>query len=385
MTRIVRVTLLFVWLFPSFVQAQLHVRSLSMTGPDVERCDLKGPVRQVTQVQSPITNRKEDFLDGYSGQNFTKVYTKEGLLQTYTSRDDHNKARSVTYNEYNTRNRLVLLRTEQLVPDPIWGVMEAGQIEYAYNAAKNRVVVLDKRTIMGKPVNGRKELLTDSLTRTFVEKEYKQDTLIREQRYRWDEGGYVVEQISRFRKQPPEINEVDTATLGRFKRSLEVDIPQVDKAELDSTLRKLQAEQLASFDASPEWREDTVQYRNQYDAKGRLIEQESRNQNGSRETIRYQYRLEATEVTRQNYNKAGDLTSETISLQHPVHHYILSDRSRRKVGDKWNELTYDSKDYPHPTYRYRYDRHGNWIEQKQVDANGKQIGVALIRTIEYYR
>jgi hypothetical protein len=353
-----------------------------MSGPQIERCDLKGPVKQVTQVQSPITNRAEDILDGYSGQNYTKEFTKQGLLRTYTSRDDHNKVRSITYYDYNIRNQLISNRTEEVASNPIWGRMQDGQIDYLYEPTKNLVVVLDKRTIMGKPVNGRKELLTDSSNRTFIEREYKRDSLIREQRYKWDEQGYVVEQISRFRKQAPFFNEIDTAA---FKRSILNDLPNVDKTELDSTFKALQAEQLTSFKNSPEWKEDTVKYYNQYDTQGRLLKQESRGDKGVSDHVSYRYRPEVTEVTRQTYNQSGELISETISLQHPIHNYILSDRSRRKVGDKWSELNLDSKHHTQPEYRYRYDIQGNWIEQKQVDANGKQIGVTLLRTIAYYR
>ena len=240
---------------------------------------------------------------------------------------------------------------------------------------------------MGKAQNNRIEMSVDSLNRVFVRRDYKQDTLlVEEQRQKWDKQGYITERASRFRKQVDNMFRPDTAGFEHFvKNELYLNLSESEKKTMKKSLDSLMHKQDSLRNRQPEWTGDTTNYKNLYDSQTRLIRQEEhRRHNQLTDIVSFTYTPEATRVTRQSYNRNGEMISESFRLQHPTEHYILSDTSRFKNGDKWESRTYSSKDYPKPIYCYQYDTHDNWTEQKQVDANGKQIGAALVRRIEYY-
>jgi hypothetical protein len=67
------------------MRAQMRIDKhygLSML-PDARKHGLKGKVWKLTQTQSPLSNKAEDLLDGYSGQNYTEEYNRRGYLQKH--------------------------------------------------------------------------------------------------------------------------------------------------------------------------------------------------------------------------------------------------------------------------------------------------------------
>ncbi|MVM37449.1 hypothetical protein GO730_07150 [Spirosoma sp. HMF3257] len=226
------------------------------------------------------------------------------------------------------------------------------------------------------------------MNRFAIQREYKQDTfLVQEQSYKWDAHGFITKHAFRIRKESDDRSNPNKAEIYNFlRKELAVDMSESEKKLVEKSLDSLMHREDSLQNSQPEWSGDTTNYRNEYDNQGRLIRSESHSTNKFTEIVSFSYDTTATKVVRQTYDKTGNLISETISRQHPTQKYILSDTSRHKYGDKWEEKTYNYNfdNTQGPTYSYQYDNHGNWTEQKQVDATGKQIGVALLRTIEYY-
>ncbi|GAB4014052.1 hypothetical protein GCM10028808_35200 [Spirosoma migulaei] len=341
----------------------------------------------ITQVQSPIKNTKGDWFDGPSGQNYSEEYTKLGLLLKRISRDDYNKPTVATHYEYNAKGQITGFWEETLESNPLWGPT-GGRIDYEYDPKKYGYIMRDKRIIMGKPMYRRIETSIDSLNRIAIQREYKQDTLlVREQRHKWDIHGNSTEDIIRSRNQPDDrINPRDTSLNNFLRNEFSIELSETEKTLLERSLDSMMHKKDSLQKLQPEWSNFITNVKNKYDNQGRLIRSESHSTNQFTEIVSFSYDTTATQVIRQSYNKTGNLISETISRQHPIHKYILSDTSRHKNGDKWEEkiYNYNFDNVKSPTYQFKYDDHGNWIERKQIDANGKQIGVALVRTIEYY-
>ncbi len=386
MSYFLRIILIIVWLYPSLSNAQAHIRSFAdWSGPIPQKHGLKGRVKTITQVQSPITYKKTDWLDGHSGQNYSKEYTKQGLLQKQVSRNDFNEPDEATYYEYTSPGKIRTIRSESLDPNPLWGRTE-GQIDYGFDPVKKVYIVWDKRIIMGEPLNKRVETFVDSSNRFAIQREYRQDTLLlQEKRYQWDTHGYITEFASRFN------NHVDIRSKPRetdfdsfLQNELAITLSESEKKMMQKSLDSLANAQDSLQKMLPKWSCDTVRNLNQYNKPGRLTESKSYSHNQITHTVSFAYHARATRVVHQSYDQTGKLISETISLQHPVRGYILSDSSRSRNGEKWESRTFNDKDVPRPTYHYRYDAHGNWIEQRLVDATGKQTRSTLIRTIDYY-
>lgn len=386
MSYFLRMILLIVWLYPSLSNAQAHIRSFKdWSGPIPQKHGLKGHVKAITQAQSPVTHKKTDWLDGYSGQNYSEEYTKQGFLRKQVSRDDHNEPDVATYYEYTSQGHIRAIRSESLALNPLWGRTE-GQIDHEFDPVKKVYIVWDKRIIMGEPVNRRVETFIDSSNRFVIQREYRHDTLLlQEKRYQWDTHGYITESASRFN------NHVDIRSKPRetdfnsfLQNELVITLSESEKKMMQKSLDSLANAQDSLQKMLPKWSCDTVRNLNQYDKSGRLIESKSYSHNQITQTVSFSYHSKDTRVVHQSYDQTGKLISETISLQHPVRGYSLSDSSRFRNGEKWEVRTYNYKDVPRPTYRYRYDAHGNWIEQRLVDATGKQIRSTLVRTIDYY-
>lgn len=379
MNWLVRVAFLLLWVWPVPVWAQARIDNLT-SKPVATKHGLKGPVKKLTQTQSPITNKPEDWLDGYSGQNYVEEYDRQGYLQKRIAHDDANKPRSATYYKRDAKGRVTSLRIEELAPGLFSGRTE-GRIDYEYDDAHNAFIVRDNRTIMGKALRRRTESVRDTVNRTLTTRTYQQDTLLtEEQRYWWDKYGYVAKQISRYRNLPSTDTKVSKEDLKRLLGSLS----EKEERVLDSLTRAQDSLQTQPYKNRPEWTVDSLINQNQYDQQGRLVYQASYRGNRPTHSVRYAYGRDVTQVVYQSFDRDGNLTSENTSRQHPVDRHILTDHSRSKVGDKWETQTFNYENSPKPVYQYRYDTHGNWIEQKPVDAAGKQNGVALVRTIEYY-
>ncbi|GAB4046825.1 hypothetical protein GCM10028810_27350 [Spirosoma litoris] len=351
-----------------------------------QKHNLKGKVKLITQVQSPIANKKGDWLDGPSGQNYTEEYSKEGFLLKRIARNDYNQPTLAVHYEYNSQSQVGAFWEETLESKPIWGAM-GGRIAYEFDPIKNVYIKRDNRIIMGQPYHRRTESSIDSLNRIAIQREYKQDTLlVKEQNYRWDSNGSITHHAYRTRKQPEERINPTNKDLDRFlQNEFNVKFSEAEKKLLQKSLDSLTHRNDSLYAIQPEWSGDTINYKNAYDSRRRLVRQESFRANQMTEIVNFSYDTTATQIVRQTYDKAGNLISETTSRQHPIHKYILSDISRHKNGDKWEEQIYNySASYTQPIYQHKFDDHGNWIEQKQVDSTGKQIGLALVRTIEYY-
>ena len=382
MSSLFRVVLIFFCLFPLLLSAQARINSsLDWAEPVAQKHGLKGRVKAITQTQSPVTNKKTDWLDGHSGQNYSEEYNKAGFLVKRVSRYDYNEPQHITHYDYRSAGKISAIREESVAPNSLIDRVE-GRIEYDFDSVKNVYTKRDKRVIGGKALNKRTETSVDSLKRVSTRHVYKQDTLlVEESRLTWDAHGYLTERASRFLSQSGDSFRLDKAELENFmKNELSMVLSDKEKKLLDSLVNTRDSLQRIL----PTWTGDTVQYRNQYDTKIRLVRQEAYRHNQLNDVVSFTYNAAAIRDVRQSYSRAGELISETISLQHPVDHHILSDSSRYKHEGKWETQTYNSKSYPKPVYQYKYDTHGNWIEQKQVDADGKQVGVALVRRIEYY-
>ena len=375
------VILLGACLWPSVLWAQFHMKNI-VQRPEVQKHNLKGQVWKITQVQSPVSNKAEDFLDGFSGQNYQEEYNREGRMQKRISCDDANKPRAITRYDYDRDGRVTVFSIEALAPD-LFGTYTNGQVTYDYNDARNTFTTHDNRTIMGKALHRRTEVVRDTINRFLMNREYQQDTLLaKEQFYWWDKQGYVTKQISRYRNLPSDDIDLNKDNFKTLFGSLS---GQEERA-LDSMMRKQDSLKIQQFRNQPEWRIDTTVYQNKYDQLGRITQQETYRNDKKTDASQYVYGLKANQIIRQSYSMKGELLSETFSLLHPTQGYILSDSSRSKNNGQWEARVYKYADHhkAKSPYRYQYDSQGNWIEQKRVDANGQPIGVALVRKIEYY-
>lgn len=349
--------------------------------PETKKHGLKGAVRKITQTQSPVAQKSEDLVDDFSGQNYTEEYNRQGYLQSHTSHDDFNKPRSATHYAYDASNRITASWIESLAPDQ-FGLRTDGRIDYEYDDARNAFIVRDNRTIMGKAFHKRTETVRDTVSRILTTREYQGDTLLtRDTQYWWDKYGYVTKQISRIRNQPPADSKFSKETITHLLGS---PLSEREERALDSLMRAKDSLQTRQYRSRPEWLTDTTIHDTKYDKQGRFIHQESFRSGRKTHVISYIYGPDATQVIRQSFDREGNLVSENTSRQHPVDWHILTDSSRHKRDGKWETSTHDYQRYKSPVYQHQYDSQGNWIEQKQVDAAGKQVGPALIRTIDYY-
>lgn len=379
MNHLVRLTLLIGCLWPGHLRAQVRIDNVVLK-PDAKKHGLKGQVWKITQTQSPLSNKSEDLLDGYSGQNYTEEYNRQGYLQKHTYHDDFNKPRSATHYEYDSNGRVTALWIESLAPDQ-FGLRTDGRIDYEYNPARNAFVVHDNRTVMGKVLHRRTETVRDTINRMLTTHEYQRDTLLtQDQRYWWDSYGYVTKQISRIRNQPSTRTELKKEDFTRLLGALS----EQEERVIDSLMRARDSLETRQYKSRPEWMVDTTIYHNKYDKQGRFVSQEQYRNNKRTDITRYTYRPDATEVFRQSFDQEGNLISGNTSRQHSVDRHILTDSSRHRIDGKWEISNYNYESYKKPVNQYRYDSHGNWIEQKQIDTAGKQVGPALVRTIEYY-
>ncbi|MVM37448.1 hypothetical protein GO730_07145 [Spirosoma sp. HMF3257] len=107
----------------------MNIRSFSdWSGMIPQKHNLKGNVKLITQVQSPIVNKKGDWLDGPSGQNYSEEYNKEGFLLKRISHDDFNKPTSADHYEYNSKGQISAFWSETLEVNPLWAVQEVALI-----------------------------------------------------------------------------------------------------------------------------------------------------------------------------------------------------------------------------------------------------------------
>jgi hypothetical protein len=382
MNPLLRFTFLVACLLPTLMRAQMRIDKhygLSML-PDARKHGLKGKVWKLTQTQSPLSNKAEDLLDGYSGQNYTEEYNRRGYLQKHISRDDFNKPRRATYYAYDANDRVTALWDESLAPDQ-FGLRTDGRIDYEYADARNAIIVRDNRTIMGKARHHRTETVRDTVNRMLTLREYQHDTLLtRDERVWWDQWGYVTKRTTGYRNVLSDRTELKKEDVTQLLGALS----EQEERALDSLLRARDSLATRHYRSRPEWMTDTTIYRNDYDKQGRLVIQETYRNNRRTDVVTYAYGPDATQVTRQSFDMKGDLNLNHTTRLPPVEGYVLSSRTRRKTEGKSETSDYNSGRYPKAIYRHRYDSHGNWIEQKQVDGVGKQIGPALIRLIEYY-
>ncbi|GAB4024193.1 hypothetical protein [Spirosoma gilvum] len=396
MKYLLYIVLIVLTLIPSTSQAQAQIRAYWGSAiPVAKKHDLKGNVKTITQAQSPITNKPADWLDGYSGKNYTEEYNKQGFLQKRTSSDDYNKPQVATHYAYSSRGHISAIWDEILAQKSRMPLSE-GRISYEFNPTRKLYIIRDKRIIGGIPLNTRTEMRMDSVSRIAVKRTYKQDTLlITEERYTWDKPGYLTGQIVRRRKQVFKMPKVDQAELDAFMGEITSNLSEAEKAAYKAEVAKGRIQMMNREDSlkrvedslyalQPEWSVDTTLYQNQYDNQSRLLRQKTYNHHQLTDVYSFSYTPETTRRVVQSYDRSGNLVSETISLQHPVKGYILSDTSRYNYTGKWEEHVFDYTNMTKPIYQYQYDKHGNWVEQKQVDANGMQIGSALVRKIEYY-
>lgn len=390
------IVLIVLTLVPYTSQAQAQIRAYwGSPIPVTPKHGLKGNVKTITQNQSPITNKPADWLDGYSGQNYSEEYNKQGSLQKRTSFDDYNKPQFSTHYEYSLTGKIRTVWDEVLVPKSRIPLSE-GRVNYEFYPAKNLYIIRDNRVIGGMPLNRRTEMQMDSINRTAVKRTYKKDTLlVEDERYTWDKPGYLTEHIIRRRKQVNENPKVDEEELESFMNEVTNTLSDSAKAVFKAELAKskvqlknredsLKRVEDSLFALKPEWSIDTTVYKNQYDSQARLLRQESYTHHQLTHVDSFTYASEATRRVIQSYDRSGNLRSETISLQHPTKGYFLADTSRYKNAGKWEERVFNHTSITQPIYQYQYDKHGNWIERKQVDTNGRQIGSALVRKIEYY-
>ncbi|GAA4413879.1 hypothetical protein GCM10023187_42680 [Nibrella viscosa] len=360
--------------------AQIKAESLFRFGPEVAKLTLKGPVKRVTQEQSPISNKKEDWLDGSSGTNYTETYDQQGRLIEKISRDDFNTPTSIHRYTYTTNGQVTALEIEDLRPNALMGRHE-GRIDYEYG--ENTYIVRDKRVIGNKPVKKRTETILDKRKRTLVQRTFELDTVMTQELiYRWDKRGYVTEKISRFNSRQPFFESTTEESLEDLMKRAGVALTEWEQKKLDSLRQREKAARRVSQKSLPTWRSDTTREVYVYDRKDRPVRQETYRYNRRTDVATYSYGSEAHQIIRQSFDQNGELVSEMITNLHPEKQYILSDRSRSKFDGKWNELTYEHKNYPSPVFRYQYDKFGNWIEQKQEGGSGKSNN--LIRRIEYY-
>jgi len=390
------IVLIVLGLTPSHLKAQARISAYwGFSLPVAKKHGLKGNVKTITQTQSPVTNKPTDWLDGYSGQNYSEEYNKQGYLEKRTSFDDYNKPQVATHYAYRSIGEISAIWDEILAQKSRMPLSE-GRISYEFNPTSKLYIIQDKRIIGGVPRNTRTEMQMDSANRVAIKRTYKQVTLpIEDERYTWDKPGYLTEHIIRRRKQVNEMPKLGQAELDAFMDEITSNLSEDEKAAFKAEAAKekvqlknredsLKRVEDSLYALQPEWSVDTTAYRNQYDNQSRLLRQASYKQNRLTEVFSFSYTPEATHRVVQYYDRSGNLINETKSRQHPVEGYILSDVSRNNHAGKWEERVFDYTNITKPIYQYQYDTHSNWIERRQVDATGKQIGSALVRKIEYY-
>lgn len=378
-----RLALLICIVWSGQLRAQVRINGLYklLMLPKAEKHGLKGRVRVITQRQSPVSQREEDLLDGFSGQNYTEKYNRRGYLQKHISHDDFNKPRSTTNYAYDAGNRVTATWVESLAPDQ-FGLRTDGRVDYECDDARNAFITRDNRTVMGRILHRRIETVRDTVNRILTSREYRGGTLLTQYtQYWWDNRGYVTKHVSQYRNLPPADSRFSKEDITRLLGS---PLSEREERALDSLMRAKDSLQTQRYKSRPEWMMDTTIYQNEYDKRGRFIRQELYRNSKRTDVVSYTYGPDATQVIRQSFDRAGNLISENTSRQHPVDRHMLTDSSRHTRDGKWETSTHNYEKAKKPVYQYQYDSRGNWTEQKQVDVAGKQIGPALVRFIDYY-
>lgn len=380
------VTLLFIFGTPLLLHAQWAVRDRR---PKPQHHRLKGPVRRATQVQSPLSNRRADWLDGYSGQNYTEEYNRAGLLLTRIQRDDFNQPHQAVHYTYDAAGQVETVRDEPFQSGRM--ASTSGAMTYRFNPATNVLTVEDRRIIMGQPVNRRSEVRVDSAKGIYHKREFTNDTvLVQEVVRQWDRRGNPTMHVTRTNRQfefgfrPARFSAKDLQKfMGEVTPGDTAMTPEIRQA-LATLNRREDSPRLAREKQGTVWAADTVRYRNEYDTQGRLVKQEEIH--GGRLVVRkgIVYGKTTRTVTSQSFDRQGQLSSEHVDEEDLTTKAVLKSVSRNRTGDKWEENTYSRPVSEQSVYQYRYDRYGNWIEKKQVKPNGVQPGPALVRSIDYY-